>query len=71
MSGGPKTSTDDELLAQVKGAMTAGATGLAVGRNVWQRSDPFVIAEALKDVVFRTKVPADAPRSPPEARRSP
>ena len=68
MSGGPKTSTDDEFLAQVKGAMAAGATGLAVGRNVWQRSDPFVIADALKDVIFGTKVAA---RASAGARRSP
>ncbi len=52
MSGGPKAPTDETFLAQVKGAMDAGATGLAVGRNVWQHSDPLRMAAALKEIIF-------------------
>jgi class I fructose-bisphosphate aldolase len=52
MSGGPKAATDDAFLAQVRGAIDAGATGIAVGRNVWQHQEPMKMAELLKQVVF-------------------
>lgn len=52
MSGGPKAPTEENFLSQVKGAMDAGATGLAVGRNVWQHQDPLRMAAALREVVF-------------------
>lgn len=52
MSGGPKAPTDDAFLAQVRGAIDAGATGIAVGRNVWQHPDPLKISELIKKVIF-------------------
>jgi len=52
MSGGPKTQTDEAFLEQVKGVMEAGATGLAVGRNVWQHKEPLRMAESLRRVIF-------------------
>ena len=52
MSGGPKAPTDRDFLMQVKGVMTAGATGLAVGRNVWQHNDPIRMAEYLRRIIF-------------------
>lgn len=55
MSGGPKAPTDEDFIRQVRGVMQAGATGLAVGRNVWQNEDPLRIAAALKQVIFSQK----------------
>ncbi len=55
MSGGPKAPTDLDFLLQVKGVMDAGATGIAVGRNVWQNEDPFSMASKLKEIVFSNK----------------
>ena len=52
MSGGPKAPTDDDFLRQVKGVIEAGATGVAVGRNVWQNQDPLAMADKLRKVVF-------------------
>ena len=52
MSGGPKAPTDETFLNQVKGAMDGGATGLAVGRNVWQHADPLKMANALREIIF-------------------
>ncbi len=52
MSGGPKAPTDEDFLKQVKGVMDAGATGLAVGRNVWQNKDPLAMAEKLRKTIF-------------------
>lgn len=54
MSGGPKAPTDETFLSQVKGAMDAGATGLAVGRNVWQHQQPQKMAAALKEIIFNS-----------------
>jgi len=51
MSGG--TMRDDKaFLRNVADAIDAGATGLAVGRNVFQRDDPERILDALEAVVF-------------------
>ena len=52
MSGGPKAPDDGTFLGQVKGAIDAGATGLAVGRNVWQHADPIKMASALREIIF-------------------
>lgn len=54
MSGGPKAATDEAFLDQVKGVMKAGATGVAVGRNVWQNSDPFKMAEQIRNAIFQS-----------------
>jgi len=52
MSGGPKAPTDEDFLHQVEGVIQAGATGLAVGRNVWQNADPLAMADKLRKVIF-------------------
>ncbi len=51
MSGGSKTN-DAAFLETVSAAMDAGADGLAVGRNVFQRENPTEILDALEAVVF-------------------
>ena len=52
MSGGPRTSTDEEFLSMVQGVLTAGGTGVAVGRNVWQRKDPLAISDRIRQIIF-------------------
>ncbi len=37
VAGGPKTGSDSEFLTMVKDCMQAGAAGITMGRNVWQR----------------------------------
>jgi class I fructose-bisphosphate aldolase len=51
MSGGSKVS-DEAFLSSVKAVMDAGGSGLAVGRNVWQRDDPTRILDALEQVIY-------------------
>ena len=53
MSGGPKAPTDDDFLNQVRGVIDAGATGIAVGRNVWQNDDPLKMAASLRKIIFK------------------
>jgi class I fructose-bisphosphate aldolase len=54
MSGGSKTS-DEQFLKSVKAVMDAGGTGLAVGRNVWQRENPEQLLDALEGVIYEGK----------------
>jgi fructose-bisphosphate aldolase (EC 4.1.2.13) len=51
MSGGSKTD-DRAFLTTIREAMDAGADGLAVGRNVFQRENPREILDALEAVIF-------------------
>jgi len=63
MSGGPKAPSEVDFLRQVRGALDAGATGLAVGRNVWQSSDPLRTARALRALVIENRSVEEALRS--------
>ncbi|MGD0318186.1 MAG: aldolase [Nitrososphaerales archaeon] len=60
MSGGPKAPTDEAFLQQVRGVMDAGATGIAVGRNVWQHREPLKMAKSLSKVIFEGRSAQDA-----------
>jgi class I fructose-bisphosphate aldolase len=51
MSGGSKTS-DEAFLSTVAEAVSAGASGLAVGRNVFQRENPEALLDGLEAVIF-------------------
>ena len=55
MSGGPKTKTEVDFLKQVEGVLEAGALGIAVGRNVWQRRDALKFARVLAEMVYEGK----------------
>jgi class I fructose-bisphosphate aldolase len=52
MSGGSMTNTDEEFLNTVGDVLKAGAIGLAVGRNIWQRQDPYELSEKLKKLIL-------------------
>ncbi|MFB6069156.1 MAG: class I fructose-bisphosphate aldolase, partial [Halobacterium sp.] len=59
MSGGSKTS-DEAFLSTVESAIDAGASGLAVGRNVFQRENPTGILDALEAVIFEEATAQEA-----------
>jgi DhnA family fructose-bisphosphate aldolase class Ia len=48
--GGSKQSPS-QLLDQVRGALAAGAVGVAVGRNIWQSPDPAAVTRQLAQAV--------------------
>ncbi len=52
MSGGSKRS-DEAFLSDVQNTMDAGANGLAVGRNIFQRENPEDILNQLEEVIFQ------------------
>ena len=44
--------SDEEFLRTVGAAMDAGAQGLAVGRNIWQRDNPLEMLDMLEQLIF-------------------
>lgn len=52
--GGGKV-TDRELLNSVKQAMSDGARGAVIGRNIWQHSHPEKISHALSLIIHESK----------------
>ncbi|WP_101297613.1 class I fructose-bisphosphate aldolase [Halegenticoccus soli] len=59
MSGGSKTD-DRQFLETVESAMNAGGSGLAVGRNVFQRENATELLDALEAVIFEGATADDA-----------
>lgn len=55
IAGGPKASTDAEILDMCAGAMEAGAIGVTFGRNVFQHRNPPAILRALSKIIFEGK----------------
>lgn len=62
IAGGPKMDSDMDLLKMVSDAMTAGARGVSIGRNVFQHDDVAMITRAIGKVVFEGAAPEDAYR---------
>ncbi len=50
-AGGHKTY-EKELLAEIKNYMKAGFSGMAIGRNVWQRKNPLELTKKIKKVIW-------------------
>jgi len=51
IAGGPKMSSDKEILEMVKGAVEAGGAGVSIGRNVFQHRDPSRMVGAISLLV--------------------
>lgn len=52
ISGGPKTGTPSDLLETVHGAISAGAAGVSIGRNIFQADDPTLTVAAIRRIVM-------------------
>ncbi len=53
IAGGPKMSSDQDILAMVRDAVDAGAAGISIGRNIFQHKNPQVMTSTLSRVVHR------------------
>lgn len=51
MAGGPKCKTDLEVLEFVHDGMQRGASGINLGRNVWQNPNAVAMASALRAII--------------------
>lgn len=59
VAGGPKLE-GDQVLREVRDFMDAGASGMAVGRNVWKSDKPLNMTKALKSIIFDNAKVKDA-----------
>lgn len=53
--GGERVKNDDELFQNVRGALEAGATGVAIGRNIWQHPKPEELTAQLVALIHRRR----------------
>ena len=59
IAGGPQRGTPMETLEMVSTAMSFGAAGVALGRNVWQSGEPRRMTAALVRIVHEGVAVAD------------
>nr|WP_237542350.1 hypothetical protein [Streptomyces sp. SID4919] len=52
--GGPKTDSEDEVVALARGVVEAGGAGVAFGRNVWGSAAPDKLVARLREAVHGT-----------------
>ena len=60
IAGGPAADTDLAALRMVADAVGAGARGVMIGRNIWQRDDPAGMIDAVGAVVHEGVAPEAA-----------
>jgi fructose-bisphosphate aldolase / 2-amino-3,7-dideoxy-D-threo-hept-6-ulosonate synthase len=63
IAGGPKASTDEDILEMCDGAMQAGAIGVTFGRNIFQHKNPPQILHALSRIIFNSEKPKEVLRN--------
>jgi len=51
IAGGPKLDSTRAFLQMVHDSISAGGSGLSVGRNVFQHKNPAILCQALSKVV--------------------
>lgn len=52
VAGGPMRGGDEDTLQMVREVIEAGATGVALGRRIWQAADPKGMVEKIREIVF-------------------
>ncbi len=61
-AGGPKASSSKEFLQRIQEMRDAGASGFAIGRNIWKHEKPLAITRAVKKIIFDNKSYVEALR---------
>nr|WP_235584859.1 hypothetical protein [Candidatus Methanomethylophilus sp. 1R26] len=65
IAGGPKMSTDMDVLNMVADSIEAGGRGVSMGRNVFQNKNVEGITRASRRSCWRTTAPRKRPGSSP------
>lgn len=60
IAGGPKMSSDRDILEMVKGSIEAGGAGVSIGRNVFQHRDPSRMVRAIGLLVHENSTVEEA-----------
>ncbi|MFP4522933.1 MAG: class I fructose-bisphosphate aldolase [Candidatus Nanoarchaeia archaeon] len=58
VAGGAKKNPQ-EFLKESQEILSTGASGFAIGRNIWQNTRPHGITQALREVIFNNKKPEE------------
>ncbi|MCS7134976.1 MAG: 2-amino-3,7-dideoxy-D-threo-hept-6-ulosonate synthase [Candidatus Aenigmarchaeota archaeon] len=53
VAGGPETKTKEEFLKNINDALSAGARGFALGRNIWAREGSVELLKEVKTILSR------------------
>ncbi len=62
LAGGPKLETELDALEMAHDAVEKGATGVDMGRNIWQSPHPVAMIKAVRAVVHQKMSPEEAHR---------
>ncbi len=60
VAGGPRAKTDADVLKMASEAIRAGASGVSIGRNVFQHNSPKSMTQALVSIVHKDTAPEEA-----------
>lgn len=60
VAGGPKMRSEEEILKMVEMAIDGGASGVAIGRNVFQADNPIKMTRAISMIVHENASAEDA-----------
>lgn len=58
--GGAKRGKERDMLSEIKSAIDAGASGVAIGRNIWQAEDPYAMTVAIAAIIHRNATVEEA-----------
>ncbi len=59
VAGGPRARTDDEVLRMVYESAEAGASGVSIGRNIFQHEKPAEMTRAIVGIVHQHQTPEE------------
>lgn len=51
VAGGPKLKTEEDVFNLVHNALEEGASGVDMGRNIWQNENPVAMIKAIRSIV--------------------
>ena len=60
IAGGPKLDTEMDVFNMTHEAISRGAAGVDMGRNIWQRDNPVAIIRAIRGIVHENMTPKQA-----------
>ena len=52
--------SEEDLIHRAYNILQTGASGMAIGRNIWQHEKPYSLSKALRAVIFNKKTPEEA-----------
>jgi putative autoinducer-2 (AI-2) aldolase len=60
IAGGPKLPSEHEVFQLAFDAISCGAVGVDMGRNIWQHSSPVAMVKAVGRIVHHGATPEEA-----------